>query len=57
MREGGYMATGSVAYVKLLAKKGKGPTFPGSYRPISLLNIDAKILSKRLHALATFSPP
>lgn len=43
---GSYMPTGSQAYNKLLAKKGKDSTLPGSYRPISLLNLDAKILSK-----------
>lgn len=42
------MPTGSQAYIKLLAKKGKDPTLPGSYWPISMLNLDAKILSKTI---------
>lgn len=45
-KEGSYLPTGNQAYIKLLEKKGKDPTHPGSYRPISLLNIDAKIISK-----------
>lgn len=39
------MPTGAESYVRVLPKSGKDPTTPGSYRPISLINIDAKILS------------
>lgn len=36
------------AVVVTIAKLGKDPSLPGSYRPISLLNIEVKILSKIL---------
>ena len=40
--------TFSQASISLLLKKDKDPTHCGSYRPISLLNVDAKILAKVL---------
>lgn len=38
----------SIASISLLLKKDKDPTSCGSYRPISLLNVDCKILAKIL---------
>lgn len=43
---GSYLPTGNQAMIKLLTKKGKAPLEPSSYRPISLLKLDVKILSK-----------
>lgn len=44
--EGGpYLPTGTQAHIKLLSKKGKHPLHPGSYREISLINVDVKINS------------
>lgn len=48
---GPYLPTGSMACMKLLAKKGKDPTLPSSYSPISLINVDTKILSKIVASL------
>lgn len=45
IRGGPYLPLDHQAHIKLTVKKGKNPTEPGSYRPISLLNIDSKILS------------
>lgn len=36
------------ANIVLLLKSGKDPLDPGSYRPISLLKVDIKILAKVL---------
>lgn len=42
---GSYIPTGHQAIIKLLLKRGKDSLEPGSYRPISLLNLVVKILS------------
>lgn len=41
-----YLPSGLQAHIKLIPKKGKNLTDPGSYCPISLLNLDSKLLSK-----------
>lgn len=48
MWDGGcYPPTATQAHIRLISKKGKDPLLPGSYRPpISVINVDVKILSK-----------
>lgn len=41
-------ATSNTASVSLLLKHNKDPTLPSSYRPISLINVDTKIMAKAL---------
>lgn len=47
----------SIAYISLILRKDKGPEDPTSYRPVSLTNVDAKILAqilaRRLESLIT----
>lgn len=38
------------AVITSLHKKGKDPQHSGSYRPVSLINVDEKIISKILLA-------
>lgn len=46
MEWGNYPVSSNEAYIKLTSITNRDPTLPGSYRPISLVNIDARILSK-----------
>lgn len=48
LKNGSLPPTLSQASISLLLKKDKDPTQCGSYRPISLLNVDVKILAKVL---------
>ena len=48
LQEGRLPETLSMASIALLLKKDKDPTSCSSYRPISLLNVDCKILAKIL---------
>lgn len=58
MWDGGpYLPTGTQAHIKLISKKGKDPLLPGSYRPISLINVDVKILSKIVASCLAFLLP
>ena len=41
-------ATSNTASISLLLKPNKDPTQPSSYRPISLINVDTKIIAKAL---------
>lgn len=38
----------SLASIRLILKKNKDPEDPASYRPVSLINVDSKILAKVL---------
>lgn len=44
----GYFPTGNKAYIKVIPKKGRDIELPSSYRPISLIDLDAKIMTKVL---------
>lgn len=44
-RGGKYLQTGRESYIKVLPKKDKDHTHLELYRPIALINVDAKILS------------
>ena len=47
----------NTASISLLLKSNKDPTLPSSYRPISLLNVDIKIITKTLsHRLEKIIP-
>lgn len=57
LNSGGNRPESKNVFIKLLPKPGKDPLQPGSYRPISLIDQDLKILSKILaNRLATFLP-
>lgn len=57
LESGGIRPESKNAFIKLLPKPGRDPLQPGSYRPISLIDQDLKILSKILaNRLATFLP-
>lgn len=54
---GGIRPESKNTFFKVLPKPGRDPLHPGSYRPISLIDQDLKILSKILaDRLATFLP-
>lgn len=46
MRRGEFFQTGREAYIKVIPKKGRDPESTTSYRPISLINIDTKMITK-----------
>lgn len=48
LKTGTLPASMSEAVIVLIPKPGKDPTLCASYRPISLLNVDAKVLAKIL---------
>lgn len=57
LERGSLPPTFSQASISLLLKKDKDPTLCSSYCPISLLNVDAKILAKVLaHRMESFLP-
>lgn len=41
-----YLDMGREAHIRVIPKKDKDPLQPSSYRPISLINVDSKLLSK-----------
>lgn len=43
-----YLPTGTETHIKVIPKPGRDPELPNSYRPILLINIDAKLLSRML---------
>lgn len=47
-RKGSLPTSLNMAYISLIQKKNKPPDECGSYRPISLINVDCKLLSKIL---------
>lgn len=50
LRKGKLPASMRSAVITLLHKKDKDPQYCGNYRPISLINVDEKIISKVLAA-------
>lgn len=57
LKEGHLPTTLSVASISLILKKDKDPTCCSSYRPVSLLNMDCKILAKVLSFRLQWVPP
>ncbi|XP_068122426.1 arylsulfatase H-like [Hyperolius riggenbachi] len=52
-----FLPSANETYIKLIFKKNKDPTKPESYRPISLINQDLKILTKLMaNRLAPYMP-
>lgn len=47
----------NMAYIKVLPKRGKDLSLPASYRPISLINVDLKLLSKIMADRLSFILP
>lgn len=48
MVDGKYFPTDNEAHIKVFPKKGRNTEIPSSYRPISLIHQDSKIMSKIL---------
>lgn len=46
MERGPYLSSGNEAFINLIPKPGKNAILPSSYRSISLIDIDVKLLSK-----------